>query len=949
MKNSVWMSVLVVVAVASVSFGDEFTIKDGVTSWNSVESYTDGTKVPGKGDIVKVPAKYKVYVNDAATAAFVSKLARISPAGGLGSEGQVIFDVPQGETFDIECAISLGYGQPGGAIVKRGPGRLNLNSFAHYLKTDASKTYFYDYYTWQLKVEAGTLYLPQGMNPGATPASAADPTHNIFFGRTTIAEGATLYLPAKLYSGNDRHVELLALYGEGALLATAATELRIEGDRSVGSVFAGYVGPNITYFSSGWNAFTGTTNSFAATKVWHAYSRWNTDGKAVMGVKTFGMAGQPSSLGSSAYFQVNVRGGTYLYLGDVDETTDKFMYMYADASTTSCGVNTLDAGAHGGLTFAGRNGGFRMCYGSNWQVLMGLTGSNEVPCAVRGQVNVMPKSGYSAAATVADIEYDTNTSVAVIKKGTGTWRFEDPRPFGNRLDRCRTFQGTISVDEGLFQFDTVAPVGEGCSIGTANLLKPPVYGKTAEIEGVDWQFRLGGTNAALTTLAEGALEYTGTNTPGMCHFRPFVLNADGRLLANVAQRASYRTLPPTSARAKKLTLDGVSEATNTVADVTDTAAAPVSVVKEGSGTWKLIGDQSFHGDLVVKGGKLIVHNPDTKYTWYRLTVKNMFDPVDSGRSKGDVCVNFFGLYDADGWMQNRNFTVPSSEMALDAEPGQMGFETLRELSVAPGEYEKRCLTNICVNSQGGYGFLCTPYRDDKVRGAHYPKADDPSSWLSIVFHLTNGAPAIASYDMAYYYSLQGTHQGLQWSPNRWSLEGSLNGVNWEDVNPDGGDWTITTDDVNTKDYYFVFSKGKRATSIPATASAASNVHHANGCPIVGHAAKGFDVLTNVNTVKVCGGTLEADGEIELSKLTVDAASAQGRISGFTFAESGEISLENVPTGVGETELPVAIDTVGADLSKWSVTVNGAAKPAWRVAVRNGKLHAIPPGLMLIVR
>ena len=520
----------------------------------------------------------------------------------------------------------------------------------------------------------------------------------------------------------------------------------------------------------------------------------------------------------------------------------------------------------------------------------------------------------------------------------------------------RKFRGTISVDEGVLQFDTVARPGEYCSVGLATQLKGPKLGVWANMPDAGWAFSLGGTNAALKALAEGTLEYMGEKA-GLCDRRRVRLEADGRFRANGPKKIRYRMAATTSARAKTLSLDGASMATNEVHDVFDTAEHPVSVVKEGEGTWLLGGEQSFHGDLKVKGGKLIVQDypAGSPYTWFRFTMKHLFDSV-TGASKGNTAVKFFGLYDADGFCQTLDIREAEGGLAAAIEPGQTGYDTVR--SHSKGGYSNAGWNND--NPTNLFRAADNTVFDTRMRNVGgdnlgYPRLSDESTWLPMVVRLTNGAPAIASYDWSTVYGwTSGDKAGFQWMPCQWSLEGSVDGIHWENVKLDGGDYIITTNDCEAVKYSsrFIFSNGALSWSTSATPTAGSAGHHSGGCAIRGTSTNSYAVLTNVRSVQVDGGAmLELDGvDATFGRLTVDASKGCGTITGGAFAADGTVDIENWQGGDARSmggDLSGAADA--ANISRWSVTVGGVEKARWHVKYADGKLIVFPPGTHINIR
>ena len=888
-------------------------------NWQIRDSTETVTRLPGAGDSVWVGIHYPLRL-DASDAASLAVLNAVDIVHLAESTSEGYITVPEETDASIEVPIVGGYEAGGrsdkGCLYISGPGTLRLKS-----------KNLTGYYTKILQVDGTSLWTTQAPDLALTQ-------YNL--GHVTVTNGATLYLPTchngALNMGNN-YVNVQRLFGDGTVTSVENTEIRFAGS---GGVFAGVLGEKIRIFSGGRQYLVGTnsTMKWANPIVYNVKTAWTT-GAGVLGVMKFGKQGEAtSSLGALGNFTANVYGGAYLYLGK-GEKTDKLFQPYGQAS----GYNIIDGGPYGGLEFVTKadpqftaNGGMRANGSGNaYNTIIGLGGTNSLaPCVMRGQYN----------------ENDSAYLVTTIKKGPGTWRFTDPEADGNLVKDFRSFRGSISVDEGVFQFDTIAPQGEFSSVGLASVLKGPALGLWAELPDVDWAFSLGGTNSALKGLAEGTLEYTGTNAT-MCLDRRIRLEADGRLRANGPAPSRYRLAGSTSARAKTLSLDGSSVATNEVHDIVDTATHPVSVVKEGSGTWLVGGDKAFHGDLTVKGGKLIVREWEAArpYTWFRYTVKNLFDSV-TGSGKAPVSVRFLGLYDADGNCQSLNVRQPTDMTAAAVlQPGEAGYETRR--GHAKGSYSSNGHHNDNVTNLFGTAYVFdVNMKSPSGASSYFPQFGTPDSYLPIIVHLREDANTIASYDWSTTYGYtSGNKGGFHWMPNRWSLEGSVDGIHWENVNPDGGDYAITTNDYPAVAFDSRFVKINQAWSNGLAAK------HTGGWEIRGTSTNALAVLANVRTVQVdAGATLEIENaQSEISKLCVDAQLGAGTIRGAAFAANGSIRIK----GYSREKLSIPFDLSGStdveNLADWSVTVDGKTSAGYRVCYAAGKLSVYPPGALLIVR
>ena len=750
-------------------------------------------------------------------------------------------------------------------------------------------------------------------------------------GDVAVSNSATLYLPTRhngSLNGGSNFVEMERLFGDGTITATELAELRFANS---GGVFSGVLDSKLKLFMSGRQMLTGVSSTMTtAPKTYNALKNWTTE-KGTMGVMKFGKTGEPSSIGRADSFAANVNGGSYLYLGG-GEVTDKRFDLYGVAN----GFDVLDAGAVGGLVFT-NSGGFRVTGGAANHCIAGLSGSNTIPCVLQGQFN----------------ENNTSFLLSLVKKGTGTWRLADPVAYGRKPSDDRSFRGSVSVDEGVLQFDTIAPPGEYCSLGRAMLLKGSALGAWASLPDVDWAFSLGGTNSTLNALAEGTLEYTGT-TAGLGEGRRVRLEADGRFRANGPKKIRYRMADTTSARAKTLSLDGESMATNEVRGVFDTATYPLTVVKEGGGTWLLGGKEPLHGDVKVKGGKLIVENYPlgAQHTWFKFTIKNLFDPVID-TSKGTVSVRFLGLYDADGRCQTLKTMCSEDMRSASIEPGEAGYATMRKFT--RGGYWEGHDHNPTNLFRITPMFDLNPYDLTGGTGGYYPRLETPITWVPVVVRLTNGAPAIASYDWSNTYGFTGGNKGgFHWTPNVWSLEGSVDGVNWENVNLDGGDFSITTNDCPQlfEGRYFIYSGLIMSESNFNTRNGNNAYYHSGGCAIRGTSTNSYIALSSVHSVQVDGGaTLEVNGDVTFTSLVVDASKGCGTVKGGSFPSDGTVQVENWTEGDKAKTMPFDLSgtTDPENISRWGVAVGGAVRSRWHVKYANGRLTVLPPGMTVSFR
>ena len=918
----------IVLLVINVQAANTFVIKNGVTNWNSAASYSDGPGgVPSKDDIVQIPSGASVWVlsSDRASCDIVSALDNIQP---LASNSSITFDVAEGDTLTITSTIwraSSGGGR--GYLNKEGKGTLVLDS-------NGEKYQGSSYYTSMLNIYDGTLVAPQNFS---YMMNGVQTFWHALFGQVNVASNAVFKLPYGVRANKDKHVQFLKLSGSGTIVSDYAnTELRLGyGFNSLSEyepcVFSGVLDSKVYLFTTRTILLTGTNSTMSSgILVYGGNGNWG-ETNAVVGIQKFGnKADTASSAGVCSYLRFDANGGVFRYLGTGEETDKDFFCQYKIEDHRLC---VLDGGTNGGLVVAGKI--YTGAKSDSWRYIrFGLCGDGPVANVIKGPV----QSWNTAAGSCFTFE----------KRGKGIWRFADCNASDGNLSR--QMHGSFIVADGTLQFDSLLKRGEYCALGTATNFFLPWSAAMGQEKKEDWAFRLGATNVAgIVASASGTLEYTGTNAMSAAT-RPLKMLGNGGLANSTSYRTRYLALPPEDNGAKMLTLDGSSTAENEILDVTDTVGSPVSVVKEGSGTWLLGGNQTFHGDLTVNGGTLVVCKRPSAYTWFRFTLKNTF-MLEGSLAKTGAAVRFLGLYDADGRLQSTNIVASAGESAASLEPGQVGYDTARRR--ARGSVASNPLNVDATNMFNSGTAIYTDVRLYSVDGsaALVPTNTNPQSWIPVVVRLPDGANEITSFDWSTVYGYtSGNKAGFSWTPDQYSLEGSVDGVHWENVNAAGGDFVVNTNDYPglQLDAGFVYSGGKHGRSNLSIDNAKL---HSGGCAIRGTSTNTFDVLNNAGTVRVApGATLRAAGEgiAAIRSVAADASvSGTGTIEGFSFASDGSLEVANL-SGNGEHVLPLeCVDCTGFEnVQGWTLDIDGIGARGRRARVRNGRLCIVPKGISL---
>ena len=896
----------------------DFYAKDGISDWTVASNFTkdaggttDADAAPGESagqDTVCIPDDYTVNVASTAARDRVNRLKRIRP---LSTTSKIIFTVPANETWTNSCPINYnGNGSQSayymnGRVLKRGEGELELVTSA----TFYSGNYNTDYNT-QLIAEEGTLILPQ--------ACSVNKVYN--FGEIAVSNGATLFSAV----GRDTYSNLLSGDGLFTNRASGTVWVYLLGhSKMVNSVavpvtrtFSGTIGGDFFFNCAERLMLTGTANTFNTGIAPFNNNGEGISGKGVVGAAKLGMSGQPSSIGKSGSINFGQTGGPgmLLYLGSGDETCNKAFNINRWAS----GASILDAGMNGGVTFTGSwgnpgaNASYPRTWGMNYFVLQGSNTANA--CTFTGAMR-------------AQRYLETNYVIGIVKDGPGIWRFSDSAATYPNYDRLGL--GNFVIKDGVFQFASMSRRYECCSLGLATNMTEMYTGVINTNKNVDWFIALGDEN---DSTREGVLEYVGVNA--VCdHDRPLVMRGNARLRNSTAVKVRYRACASEGSNAKTLTLDGSNTAENEISDIIDTAAAPVSVVKEGVGTWVLGGDTTFHGTLDVKGGELIVRKYPSKYSWYRWTIKENTPTTVAPNPSTCVQCSILGLYDSNTNRQNGGLSFVGH--AYDLQPGQAGYDSPRGMDDSNGARGIGRLFEDARKINGdGYGMWMFPYKYAVSSGNAdsdftRPVQNSPGSWIPVVMRLAANANPVTSWDYVIY---PGVTSGDKAASNRGvkisSMEGSVDGLHWDNLT--GGDKVVLESELPGNSYCWV--AGGRSNRVYVDGNAA--IHQYGDATKVQFPAwslaktapdRAFEVLSNCESVSVAGGSLIADGEgIALRSIVADCAASAGTVDGFTLPNDFEIEVKNL-SGHDAT-LPVSfVNCTGlANAGGWKVTgiVNG---------------------------
>lgn len=686
----------------------------------------------------------------------------------------------------------------------------------------------------------------------------------------------SVWKPGALALSDSKGITIAGLYGDGVVSNELSRELYFLGGTAANPhEFAGDFFPRVEltpYYSGsgdaarmGYQNLIGTNTAYSATvRIW-----------SYLGAAKIGTIGNPSSLGSAdkVYFR-GAYNPTLKYLGK-GERTDKEFWFHND-----CTLGRVDGGESGNVVFAGR---WHTAKDAGVFMRVVLDGSNAAgPCVLTNQ--------WSDSAS---------HSTYITKTGSGTWRFES--------HNARENAGTIAVREGVLQFDSIAEKGVVSSLGTSALTCQDVHGATADP--VPYAFLVGDGSPCGANVP--TMEYVGENS-AVCSTRLFAVNGSGRIVST-GGAMNLAGATAVSSGGHTLVLDGAGR-DDVFSSVTN-GPGNLAVVKRGTGTWTLSGRIDIDS-AYAESGTLRFGRP---YSYYRLTLR------ENWCSGYGLNINGFALLSADGSLQNGTLgsvvNTAANNKPESLGPGEIstcgcGYISGRSIDKA---------FKYTLNDKGEYTFgLCSFGRTSKY--------EDSSKWVYVYFRLPADAKPICRYDILSTYaaspSVATSDNGTNGREIKsWSLEGSVNGIDWQMLH----DVVKDSAPVTEKNQWY-----------------AGNTSMSEGP--AGFPIDAVDLDASVASVgAAAGATVEcAAGEMEVSKIRIDHAAGCGTLRGLKIAESGVVEVVNEIKG---EEMPAyVLDKVeGADaLRNWSVTIDG--KPSrWRVRRTANGFTVVAPGFTCIVR
>ena len=918
--------------------------------WTNPGNYQDGK--PSAGDTVALPDGVSVQLNDSASFTFVNTLDRITPA----SNATLTVSLAANVTNSLEVpftAFPAITNSCHGRIVKTGGGTLFLNSMKMDNGLTGDKQRCLDYYC-RLDINEGDVAMNQRTGG-----------KNGMLGVVTIAADATLFTcgdPVVTISTYDVSATYFAeMWGSGSIRAMVKPSAQykyfyLHPDYVYSlsdSVFSGTIGEDLCIYAEGRWQLTGTqSTSCASIQVGKNYGK-GPEGAARLAVAKFGTANGTSSLGKGRG-QINYRGGSgYVLYTGTGETTD--LIIQGQTGNSNPYPSFFDAGAHGGLDIKGDISVSK--YQGKMERLI-LTGSNTVPCSVSGQL----LAGDSSSGVTGGFFF--------IKRGTGTWRFADAvvevrdkfsygwETFSVINTKLRDNRTSFTIEEGTFQFDSLAETNRYCSLGLGTRLQEPYNGTFDESHNVDYFFRLGRTNAthSIPTLelsGLGAADWgvnVGTRKVGMA--------GSGRISNashNRFRLGGVSALAGGAEAVKYLYLGGTRDGGDEILDLTD-GAGKLGVVKDGSGTWTLGGDVNFTGLLDVREGTLIVKRYNSRNTWFRLTATEMLQNSDyyyhyfteAGGSASTYSLGRgyqfgpaeFGLFDASGNQVNQGVTncwksseVEANGIAYDY-AGFGGIDTIQYNGNKTNDYN---LAKLC---DGNLGSTTHSWWAGNAGGGNLSQTNS-CGWVSYILRLPPGAAEVASWDVGNFYTLDAN------ACNRIMTACIL------ESSPDGVNWSVVTNVTRLP-----LPETNLALKKYWCSDFSTSLRPHTGWPVQGDSGRTWTVMPNTPVKVAPGATLRADisadeaaGKPVLSSITVSPA-GNGTIDGFAFAANGTLNVETPDAESMPTHVSIAFTNAAdiANIAQWSLQANSEAFDKTRkLRVTANGIEIMPLGISIIFR
>ena len=707
----------------------------------------------------------------------------------------------------------------------------------------------------------------------------------------------------------------LAVHSPGRIVFSSSTlsaselQLRsLDGDGTL--VNGGNADREINFYTSpGTNkkcVFSGTTvGSFKYKCASSAVQRFSGSGCAVVH-KVVNMYG--GFLGADVFpaSGINFRDNSvFEYTGKGGESPAKDNSFLNDAK-----VVTFSAGANGGCTI---NYGFKNPGDKYTMNELILSGDNAFPALFNGTFNM----GMTQDKT-------QNLACYLKKTGTGTWRFTA----ANKANR-----GTVAVEKGTIEYESIAERGISCSLGDATILHREYTGVRDNSKEVGYAYLLGdGTLAAAGDNTVATMKYVGESKVSITG-RTVAVKGSGRFSSSSASMHWSGFTSATSGE-NELILGG--DALGCTASGVTNGIGILSVVKDGEGDWTVEGEFDFSGAVEARKGVLNI-DASKNFKWYKLILKENWRAATGAGDGSIIWISQFGLFDAEGrnWIENLTHNFAANGNVQNLKPGEAAFGH-SSFVYHGNDAVTYALTNAFNSANTVFG----GYRnwDNNFDPSENPLANS-NAWIHIVVRPHETTNALVRYDIRQRsFSGSATYeQTFARDVRSWSLEGSMDGINWENL-----DTVISNAHPTT---------GGEFRWIGTNRSSAHNPLEGLG-PIAPETSRDLLRPSSVASVSAAAGaTVKVNAALPTAKIKVDYALGGGTIEGFVFAKNGALEVVNVPEDSGSSLLiPLSLVNVsGAEnISGYTVLVNGKNR-SWSCRYSDGYLKVDAPGTVILFR
>ena len=619
-------------------------------------------------------------------------------------------------------------------------------------------------------------------------------------------------------------------------------------------------------------------------------------GVASVGTTTKSAASSIGNGGALNYFTYYSDVGDeigFLHLGE-EYATDRPLSL--DYSTNPGRKFVFDAGANGGITFTGR----WTCYsqlGEGSATCFVLDGSNTAQaCTIDGEI----VERWSDASS-----QPSQSALAFVKRGTGIWKFGGTYPHENK--------GPILVERGRLEYATLAEAGQNCSLGLMTQWTTNFLG-VSDCPSVGFAYLLGnGDNEVVEETA--TLAYTGLSAAS-CSTRPLALKGAGRF-ANDSECSMSYAGATAAEEGKDATLVLAGKNGGTFSDVTN-GVGRLSVVKEGTGTWKVTENVEL-ASVKAKQGTLTI-GANVNYEFYRWTIKavNLGDP---GASSWLAAFNGFALMDDDGNILNGSLGKSGVSRDKAGHPEQLGAG---EICYSDNIFAGTSNVNRPIDRAFDWNQDTQAFREPDASIEITLENDDPSTHPVIYFRTDPGV-RVSKYDVL---ASGSTARDVVC----WELAGSVDGRNWDVLH--------TRETCSAAGYTALSANQWHSTGNTTRGGWEIASSKAGAKPVVG------------SVCAAAGATVEFTGNAEGTRVSslVLSANGGGTINGIAFAETGTIEITDFDRSKLDGE--ISLNLFGcedvANVGDWNLIINGK-KAKYRFGVTATGVTVYKNGFGVMIR